>query len=146
MADESDHGFSGGFEYGWPTVWVTPEELKKPTRDRMINLVIAMLESELFGNDDVELICLFLAEDARFNTWFETVNRTTGFRDGEAPALRAEVSHVARRVYEAWGALAVQSEKCGRKISGIESELAALSRVLREEVARLIDIRQGGRS
>ena len=142
MSDESDREFIEE-AFRRPVVWVAPDELKRPTCSRASNLVIGMLASELLGNDDVELIGQFLTEYARFNTWFGTTSRTAGFKGNDEAALRAEMSHTVRRVYEPWRDLMVQGEKCGRKLSGTESQRAALSDALRTEVAALIRLRQG---
>ncbi|MGX1403790.1 hypothetical protein [Streptomyces ambofaciens] len=52
-----------------PEGWPTPAEITGPTAVPVTNLVLLMLSSEMLGNDLVELIGEFIAEDARFNSW-----------------------------------------------------------------------------
>jgi hypothetical protein len=98
---------------GWPDdgywSWVKhvpahhdpPDELSSPTGIANLNLVIRILESELVGNDVVELLGQFLTEVARYNTWF--ANEVDGKVSQEThAAVYTTYRDVTSKVYEAW--------------------------------------------
>ncbi|MGW0871748.1 hypothetical protein ACWD3Z_14825 [Streptomyces sp. NPDC002740] len=92
-------------EWTWleemPKGWSTPEDITGPTAVPATNLVILMLSSEMLGNDMVELLGEFIAEDARFNSWIGSVGkRELSVRDlAECSVL---VRECTRSIYEAW--------------------------------------------
>ncbi|AZS87596.1 hypothetical protein AB0465_21500 [Streptomyces griseoviridis] len=84
-----------------PEGWPTPAEITGPTAAPATNLVLLMLSSEMLGNDLVELIGEFIAEDARYNRWIGAEGkRELSMRQvAECSALLRECT---KSIYEAW--------------------------------------------
>ncbi|GAA4635199.1 hypothetical protein GCM10023196_079730 [Actinoallomurus vinaceus] len=84
-----------------PPSWTPPDELKKPTHSPARNLALAMLVSDLIGNDAIELIGEWISAGARLNIWFKNPERRN-LGEGEYPELLQLQGKVAERVYASW--------------------------------------------
>jgi hypothetical protein len=96
---------SGGNYWDWvrhvPPGSGVSEELLTPTKVASVNLVIKILESELVGNDIVDLLGQLLSEIARYNIWF--ASEVDGKTSPETHAtLYTVYRDVTPKVYEAW--------------------------------------------
>ena len=116
-------------EWAWleemPEAWPTPEEITGPTAVPATNLVLLMLSSEMLGNDLVELVGEFIAEDARFNSWIGGEGkRELSMREvAECSALLRECT---KSIYEAWGDFSEVHEGAQRAAGSALSERRAL--------------------
>lgn len=84
-----------------PETWPTPEEISGPATAPTTNLVVLMLSSEMLGNDLVELVGEFIAEEARFNMWVGSEGkREISMRQlAECSLLLRECT---KSIYNAW--------------------------------------------
>ncbi|GGS04803.1 hypothetical protein GCM10010269_49700 [Streptomyces humidus] len=108
-----------------PEEWPTPAEITGPTAVPATNLVLLMLSSEMLGNDLVELIGEFIAEDARFNSWIGAAGkRELSMRQvAECSALLRECT---KSIYEAWCDFSQAHERAQRAAGSALPERRAL--------------------
>jgi hypothetical protein len=84
-----------------PSGWVPPDELRTPTHSPAKNLAIALLVSDILGNDALDLVGRWISEMARLNIWFKDPERRN-LRDGEYPELLQLPGKLAERIYVSW--------------------------------------------
>jgi hypothetical protein len=84
-----------------PPSWTPPDELKTPTHSPGMNLSLAMLVSDLVGNDVIELVGAWISAMARLNIWFKDPKRRN-LREGEYPELLQLQGKATERVYASW--------------------------------------------
>ncbi|MBY8343996.1 hypothetical protein LXH13_00540 [Streptomyces spinosirectus] len=116
-------------EWAWleemPEGWPTPAEITGPTAVPATNLVLLMLSSEMLGNDLVELVGEFIAEDARFNSWIgaEGKHELSMRQVAECSALLRECT---KSIYEAWHDFSLVYERAQRAAGSSLPERRAL--------------------
>ncbi|MFG3109395.1 hypothetical protein [Streptomyces tendae] len=123
-----------------PEGWPTPAEITGPTAVPATNLVLLMLRSEMLGNDLLELIGEFIAEDARFNNWI-------GAKEKHELSMRQVAEHstllreCTKSIYEAWRDFSQEHEEAQRAAGSALPERRALFVSLKSASAKLRNAR-----
>jgi len=117
-----------------------PDDLAGPTKLSNVNFVIRVLESELVGNDIVEVLGRFLTEVAQYNSWFAQ------HVDGKVPperhaALYTVYRDITETVYGPWKDYEIA---CGSAPpdGDIEPEYQAFLAALEDAVVELSEARK----
>jgi hypothetical protein len=106
--------------------WVPPAEIRQPTNNAALNLMIKMLASQIQGNDIIELVGMLIAESARFSIWFASEAKRKVASNKELAVLSTRGHEQARLIYEAWLGYVAAFESSGGLIGSYENERSAL--------------------
>lgn len=98
----------------------TPLDLREPTENPEVNLVIKILSCEILGHEVRAAVGRFVTEQALFTIWFLDDVKGSGREMKESALLSQIPMEQTRNVYEAW-----------KKFESID-ELVAPNEVLRE--------------
>ncbi|MGW0933828.1 hypothetical protein [Streptomyces sp. NPDC002666] len=128
---------------GMPSPWSAPDSARKPTASILTNIVIAMLSSEMLGNDLIEIAGELQAEHARFNRWMGALAKSSLSLE-ETFRLNAAANDAVRRVYEAWISYSTLFEEGQRKVWVAVPERQVLEIVLIEAKASLASLQIAG--
>lgn len=128
-------------EWAWlgrlPDEWVPPDELRDPTDSPALNLLIKMLSSQAFGNDDLELVGRFLSEKALYSKWMASEAKKI-LSPEKLVLLTVASEDRTRRIYEAWRNFISAFDSAGRRAGAAVNEKARLVATLESAISELI--------
>jgi len=123
-----------------PEEWQAPADLKQPTTNPSLNLLIQMLSSQVLGNDAILLVGRLIAEQALFSMWFGAEAKKSG-TPKELALLTVKSSAVTGRIHGAWQAFVTAFEGSSRLAGSAEEERLALLETLRTGIRELAEAR-----